>query len=81
MDFNFFNDNINDDMTDEYIENFANDFDKKYVEVDDKYKKEDNAFDMKINSDLKKEFNIKCIQNGTSMSKVLKDYIKEYIKK
>lgn len=33
-----------------------------------------------IDSDLKKQFNIKCIENGTDMSKVLKSFIKEYVR-
>lgn len=38
------------------------------------------TFNMKISSKLKKNFNIKCIKNNTSMAKILKDFIKEYIK-
>lgn len=33
-----------------------------------------------IDSELKMQFNIKCIKNGTDMSKVLKSFIKEYIR-
>lgn len=46
-------------------------------------KKESNdmtTFNMKISAKLKKEFNIKCIENNTSMAKILKEYIKQYIK-
>ena len=32
-----------------------------------------------IDTQLKQEFNIKCIENHTNMSKVLKNFIKEYI--
>lgn len=32
-----------------------------------------------IDPELKKEFNIKCIENHTNMSKVLKSFIKEYV--
>lgn len=32
-----------------------------------------------IDSELKKEFNIKCINNKTTMSKVLKSFINEYV--
>lgn len=32
-----------------------------------------------IDSELKKEFNIKCINNKTTMSKVLKAFINEYV--
>lgn len=39
----------------------------------------DDGFYMKINSELKKQFNIKCIENKTTMSNVLKEYMKEYI--
>lgn len=45
-----------------------------------KKEKQDNTFNMQINSILKKQFNIKCIENNTTMSKVLKDYIENYIK-
>lgn len=45
----------------------------------DEQLKENDTFNMKINSELKQKFNIKCIENGTQMSKVLKKYIKEYI--
>lgn len=41
---------------------------------------EDDRINIKINSKLKKEFNIKCIKNDTTMSKVLKEFIREYIK-
>ena len=33
-----------------------------------------------IEPELKKSFKIKCIQNNTEMSKVLKEFIQEYIK-
>lgn len=33
-----------------------------------------------IESDLKKEFNIKCIKNNTTMSEFLRNTITEYIK-
>lgn len=45
-----------------------------------KKEKQDNTFNMQINSVLKKQFNIKCIENNTTMSKVLKNYIEDYIK-
>lgn len=32
-----------------------------------------------IDSSLKEQFNIKCIKNKTTMSKVLKAFIKEYV--
>lgn len=32
-----------------------------------------------IDSNLKEQFNIKCIKNKTTMSKVLKAFIKEYV--
>lgn len=32
-----------------------------------------------IDSNLKEQFNIKCIKNKTTMSKVLKSFIKEYV--
>ena len=32
-----------------------------------------------IDPELKKSFNIKCIENHTNMSKVLKSFIKAYI--
>ena len=32
-----------------------------------------------IEPELKKQFNIKCIENGTNMSKALKSFIKEYV--
>lgn len=32
-----------------------------------------------ISADLKQQFNIKCIKNKTTMSKVLKAFIKEYV--
>lgn len=34
----------------------------------------------KIDKDLKKGFNIKCIENNTNMSEVIVEYIKEYVK-
>lgn len=32
-----------------------------------------------ISADLKQQFNIKCIKNKTTMSKVLKAFINEYV--
>lgn len=34
---------------------------------------------IKIDEGLKKQFNLKCIKNGTNMSTVVKDYINKYI--
>lgn len=44
--------------------------------------KENNeiGFYIKIDEELKKQFNVKCIENGTNMSTVVKDYIIQYIK-
>lgn len=42
--------------------------------------KANDTFNMKINSYIKREFYKKCIDNGTTMSKVLKSFIEEYIK-
>lgn len=48
-------------------------------EVQKEKKMQDDTFNMVINSELKKQFNIKCIENNTMMSKVLKDYIEIYV--
>lgn len=53
---------------------------KYCIKENRKKEKQDNTFNMQINSILKKQFNIKCIENNTTMSKVLKDYIENYIK-
>lgn len=45
-----------------------------------KKKKQDETFNMVIEADLKKQFNIKCIENGTNMSKELKKFIQDYVK-
>lgn len=42
--------------------------------------KKSNTFNMVLDAELKRKFNIKCIANGTTMSKVLKTYIEEYVK-
>ena len=34
----------------------------------------------KIDKDLKKEFNIKCIENNTNMSEVIVKHIRKYVK-
>lgn len=34
---------------------------------------------IKIDEDLKRQFNIKCLENGTNMSKVIKDCMVQYI--
>ena len=44
-------------------------------------KKSIDAIYMNIDKDLKKEFNIKCIENNTNMSEAIVDFIKEYINK
>ena len=41
----------------------------------------DDGFYMKINSEFKKQFYIKCIENKTTMSNVLKEYMKEYVER
>lgn len=38
-----------------------------------------NGFYMKIDEELKRQFNIKCLENGTNMSEVVKNYMKKYI--
>lgn len=37
------------------------------------------GFYIKVDEELKRKFNIKCLENGTSMSEVVKDYMKKYI--
>lgn len=39
---------------------------------------EKDTFNMVINKDLKKDFIKKCIDNGTDMSKVLRNFIEKY---
>lgn len=34
---------------------------------------------IKIDKDLKRDFNIKCLEKGSNMSEVIKDYMKEFI--
>lgn len=52
---------------------------EKYEELEDQ-ENEDSTFNMRIDSELKKQFNIKCIENNTQMSKEIKKFIKEYLK-
>lgn len=37
------------------------------------------GFYIKVDEELKRQFNIKCLENGTNMSTVVKDYMTEYI--
>lgn len=37
------------------------------------------GFYMKIDEELKRKFNIKCLENGTNMSEVVKEYMRQYI--
>ncbi len=37
------------------------------------------GFYIKISEDLKRDFNIKCLENGTNMSTVIKEYMEKYI--
>lgn len=37
------------------------------------------GFYIKMDEDLKRQFNLKCIENGTNMSTVVKDYIMKYV--
>lgn len=37
------------------------------------------GFYIKIEEDLKRQFNLKCLENGTNMSEVVKDYMKKYV--
>lgn len=43
--------------------------------------KENNetGFYIKIDEELKRQFNVRCIENGTNMSAVVKDYITQYL--
>jgi hypothetical protein len=38
------------------------------------------GFYIKINPELKKQFNIKCLENNTNMSVEVKKFMEEYIK-
>lgn len=38
-----------------------------------------DTFNMKIDTELKQKFHKKCIDNQTSMAKVLKSFIQDYI--
>lgn len=42
-------------------------------------KNESDKINFVIDAKLKEQFNIKCIKNKTTMSKVLKAFIKEYV--
>lgn len=46
---------------------------------EDKRETGDNAIYMKINSELKKQFNIKCLQENTTMTEFILNSIKKYI--
>ena len=46
---------------------------KNYEEIND-------TFNMKINTNMKRDFKLKCVTKGTDMSKVLKEFIVKYIK-
>lgn len=37
------------------------------------------GFYLKIDADLKREFNIKCLENKVNMSDAIKEYMKKYI--
>lgn len=37
------------------------------------------GFYIKVDEELKRQFNIRCLENGTNMSEVVKDYMKKYI--
>ena len=37
------------------------------------------GFYIKIDEELKKKFNIKCLENGTNMPEAVKDYMKKYV--
>lgn len=43
-------------------------------------KKSIDSIIFKIDKELKKEFNIKCIENNTNMSEVMVEHIREYVK-
>ena len=43
-------------------------------------KKNIDSIIFKIDKDLKKEFNIKCIENNTNMSAVIVEHIRKYVK-
>lgn len=40
----------------------------------------DNYINFKIDSDLKTEFKIKALKQGKTITEILNEYIKEYIK-
>lgn len=37
------------------------------------------GFFIKVDEDLKRKFNIACIENNTNMSEVIKDFMQNYI--
>lgn len=37
------------------------------------------GFYIKVDEELKRQFNIKCLEKGTNMSEVVKDCMKKYI--
>ena len=41
---------------------------------------ENGGFYMKIDPELKKQFNIKCLENNTTMSTEVKRFMTEYLK-
>ena len=41
---------------------------------------ESGGFYMKINPELKRDFNMKCLENYTTMSTEVKKFMEEYIK-
>lgn len=44
-----------------------------------KKKNKGSGFYIRIDEELKRKFNIKCLENGLNMSEVIKEYIKQYI--
>ena len=40
---------------------------------------ENDRLHITIDSDLKEDFNVKCLRNRTNMSDVLRDLIREYV--
>lgn len=42
-------------------------------------KDNEQGFYIKIDKQLKRDFNIKCLENGVSMTEALRNIIKEYV--
>lgn len=49
--------------------------------MSEKNNENNTGFYLKINDEIKKQFNIKCLENNSTMTKEIQEFMKQYVAK